>query len=117
MALKRELYKALEDVVGPENISEAQVILGSYGQRGRPKFEAVTLPKTTEEVQAIVRLCNKFKVQFKATSTGWGAYGDAGGPGVVKLDLRRMNRILEINEKNMYVVVEPYVIFAQLQAE
>ena len=28
-----------------------------------------------------------------------------------------MNRILEINEKNMYAVVEPYVIFAQLQAE
>jgi glycolate oxidase len=117
MALKRELYKALEDVVGPENISEAQVILGSYAQRARPRFEAVTLPKTTEEVQAIVRLCNRFKVQFKASSTGWGAYGDAGGPGVVKLDLRRMNRILEINEKNMYAVVEPYVIFAQLQAE
>jgi len=28
-----------------------------------------------------------------------------------------MNRILEINEKNMYAVVEPYVISAQLQAE
>jgi glycolate oxidase len=117
MVLKREIYKALEDVVGPENISEASVILGSYAQRARPRFEAVTLPKTTEEVQAIVRLCNKFKVQFKASSTGWGAYGDAGGPGVVKLDLRRMNRILEIDEKTMYTVVEPYVIYAQLQAE
>ena len=52
MALKREVYKALEDVVGPENISEAPLILGSYAQRGRPRFEAVTLPKTTEEVQA-----------------------------------------------------------------
>jgi glycolate oxidase len=97
MALKREIYRALEDVVGPENISEAPLILNSYAQRARPRFEAITLPKTTEEVQAIVRLCNKFKIQFKASSTGWGAYGDAGGPGVVKLDLRRMNRILEIN--------------------
>jgi glycolate oxidase len=117
MALEKELYKALEDVVGPENISEAPLILGSYAQRGRPRYEAVTLPKTTQEVQAIVRLCNKFRIQFKASSSGWGAYGDAGGPGVVKLDLRRMNRILEINEKNMYAVVEPYVIYAQLQAE
>src|SRR4030042_2061407 len=117
MALKREIYQALEDVVGPENISEAPVILGSYAQRMIPRFEAVTLPKTTEEVQAIVRLCNRFGVQFKASSSGWGAYGDAGGPGVVKLDLRRMNPILEINEKNMYAVVEPYVIYAQLQAE
>jgi glycolate oxidase len=117
MALKRDLYKALEDVVGPENISEAPVILNSYAQKGKPRFEAITLPDTTEEVQAIVRLCNRYKVQFKASSTGWGGYGDAGGPGVVKLDLRRMNRIIEINEKNMYVVVEPYVIYAQLQAE
>ena len=117
MALKREIYQALEDVVGPENISEAPVILGSYAQRGSPRFEAVTLPGNTAEVQAIVRLCNRFRVQFKASSTGWTAYSDAGGPGVVKLDLRRMNRILEINEKNMYVVVEPYVIYAQLQAE
>ena len=117
MALEREIYKALEDVVGPENISEAPVILNSYAQRGRPRFEAVTLPGNALEVQAIVRLCNRFGVQFKASSSGWGAYGDAGGPGVVKLDLRRMNRILEINEKNMYAVVEPYVIYAQLQAE
>ena len=117
MALEREIYKALEDIVGPENISEADIILGSYAQRMRPRFEAVTLPKDTSEVQAIVRLCNKYRIQFKASSSGWGAYGDAGGPGVVKLDLRRMNRILEINEKSMYAVVEPYVICAQLQAE
>ena len=35
----------------------------------------------------------------------------------LQLDLRRMNRILEIDEKNLYAVVEPYVIHAQLQAE
>jgi len=28
-----------------------------------------------------------------------------------------MNHIIEINEKNMYAVVEPYVISAELQAE
>ena len=33
------------------------------------------------------------------------------------MDLRRMNHILEINEKTMYAVVEPYVTGAQLQAE
>jgi glycolate oxidase len=126
MTLKKEIYKALEDVVGPENISEDPVILDAYAWRSGliagldkfiPRFEAVTLPKDTKEVQAIVRLCNRYKMQFKASCTGWGPYCDPGGPGVVKLDLRRMNRILEINEKNMYAVVEPYVIYAQLQAE
>ena len=31
--------------------------------------------------------------------------------------MRRMNAIVEIDEQNMYAVVEPYVIAAQLQAE
>jgi len=126
MALKRDIYRALEDVVGPENISEDPVILDSYAwrscitagpQKFVQQFEAVTLPKDTGEVQAIVKLCNRYKIQFKAGSTHWGIYNDPGEPGVVKLDLRRMNNILEINEKNMYAVVEPYVIGAQLQAE
>jgi len=35
----------------------------------------------------------------------------------IQLDMRRMNRILEINEKNMYAVIEPYINGATLQAE
>jgi glycolate oxidase len=126
MALDRSIYRALEDVVGPENISDEPAVLDSYAWRSGlvatpirfvPRFEAVTLPGSTAEVQAIVRLCNRFKLQFKASSTGWGGYCDPGGPGVIKLDLRRMDRIVEIDEKSMYAVCEPYVIFAQLQAE
>jgi len=126
MALKRDIYSALEDVVGPENISEDPVILDAYAWRSGMatlhdrfvlRYEAVTLPGSTAEVQAIVKLCNRYRIRFIASSTGWGSYCDPGGPGVIKMDLRRMRRILEINEKNMYAVVEPYVIFAQLQAE
>ena len=126
MAIKKEQYKAFEDILGVENISADPVILDSYAWRSgqvagpdkfKPRFEAITLPQSTEEVQAIVKLCNKFKLRFKATSTGWGVYCDPTTPGVIRIDLKRMNRILEINEKNMYAVVEPGVIHAQLQAE
>ncbi len=126
MPLSKNKYAAFEDVLGPENISADPVILYSYAWRSgllagidkfTPRFEAIVLPATTEEVQAVVRLCNRYNLQFKASSTGWGPYNDAAGPGVIKIDLRRMNRILEINEENMYAVVEPYVIGAQLQAE
>ena len=74
MALKAEIYRALEDVVGPENISEDPVILDSYAWRSGllagtdkfvPRFEAVTLPQNTEEVQAIVKLCNRYKIQLR----------------------------------------------------
>ncbi len=124
MALNKDIYRAFEDVVGPDNISDDPAILDSYAFRWGPeaepfaqRFEAVTLPGTTEEVQAIVRLCNKYGIQFKASSTGWGSLSNPGSPSVIKMDLRRMNRIVEINEENMYAVVEPYVISAQLQAE
>ena len=107
MAMKKEHYRAFEDILGPENISDDPVILYPYSWRSglyagmekfTPRFEAAVLPQNTKEVQAVVKLCNKLKLQYKASSTGWGPYNDASGPGVIKIDLRRMNRILEINE-------------------
>lgn len=126
MALKKEQYQAFESIVGPENISDEPLDLDAWAWRSgqavmaqdfKPRFEAILMPGNTEEVQAIVRLCNKFGIQFKASSTAWGRGAEAGGPNCLKLDLRRMNRIVEINEENMYAVVEPYVITAQLQGK
>jgi glycolate oxidase len=129
MALKnRDAYKALEDVVGPDYISEEPAILDSYAfQWGAelftntpflPRSGAIILPEKTEEVQAIVKLCNKYKVRYKAISNGWGFYCALGlDENAIHIDLRRMNRIIEVNEKSMYAVVEPYVTCAILQAE
>ena len=111
MALSKQIYAALEDVVGVENICDDPVIMPSYH---KTEFAAVILPKNTEEVQAIVKICNKYKLPFRPICTGWSGQFAKGS---LLLDLRRMNRIVEINEKNMYAVVEPYVITAQLQAE
>ncbi len=111
MALSKDIYSAFEDVVGPEYICNDPVIMPSYHGT---EFAAIVLPKDTAEVQAIVKLCNKYKLPFRPVCTGWtGKFSK----GTLYLDLRRMNRIIEINETNMYAVVEPYVISAQLQAE
>ncbi len=111
MVLSKETYKAFEDIVGAENICADPAIMPAYYNT---EFGAVTLPASTAEVQAIVKLCNRLRLPFGAVSSGWGARYPAG---TILLDLRRMNHIVEINEKNMYAVVEPYVINAQLQAE
>jgi glycolate oxidase len=111
MALSKEIYSAFEDVVGPEFICDDPVIMPSYHGI---MHQAVLLPENTAQVQAIIKLCNKYKVGYRAVCTGWtGVFA----PDMLYLDLRRMNRIIEINEKHMYAVVEPYVITAQLQAE
>ena len=51
------------------------------------------MPKNTAEVQAIVRLCNKHKVVFRPICTGWSGVFV---PGTLLVDLRRMNKIIEI---------------------
>jgi glycolate oxidase len=121
--LTDEIYEELKGIVGGDNVTRmdtyafqyiAEIVVGdSY--MGRPC--AVVLPASTEEVQAIVRLCNREGIKYKAVSTGWGAYGASPEDGMLQIDLRRMNRILEIDTKNMYAVVEPYVVGTTLQAE
>jgi len=127
--LSDDAYKELEEALGPENICREPAVLDGYawqafaevvGQTSgwcpeRPV--AVALPGSTADVQAVVRICGKHGLQFKAMCTGWGIWNMVSGEDVVQLDLRRMDRILDIDEKNMYAVVEPYAIGAQLQAE
>ncbi len=131
MSLSRELYRALEDIVGPENISDDTALCDSYAfqwlaetarpdqSHFMPRPVAALMPGTAEEIQSIVRACNRHKVKVKPYSTGWYFYGapQKDGDDTVQLDLRRMDRILEIDEKNMFAVIEPYVICATLQAE
>ena len=131
MAFTKEIYRALEDIVGAQNISDDPVILatyqfslsvtsihlGPYYRTYTPRGAAVVLPGSTEEVQSIIRLCNKYKIKFKASSTFWGAMGFPAHDDVLQIDMRRMDRVLEIDRKNMFAVVEPHVIGANLQAE
>ncbi len=131
MALSNEIYSALKEIVGSKNISNDPALLDSYrysmsqtsNHQGpffdvySPRGAAVLLPGSLEEVQAIVRVCNKYKVKFKAASTFWAAMGYPSEDDTIQLDMRRMDRIIEIDEKNMIAVVEPGVIGAQLQAE
>ncbi|MFI5118649.1 MAG: FAD-binding oxidoreductase, partial [Terriglobales bacterium] len=76
---------------------------------------AVLLPKSTGEVQAILRICSREKIPFVARGAGTGLSGGAlpieGG---IVISLVRMNRILEVDLPNARVVVEPGVINADV---
>ncbi len=121
-----DVYQELEEILGAENLTQEPAILDSYAWQPAlnllrdawvPRPAAVALPGSTDEVQAVVRICNRSGLKCKAFSTGWASYSACGGEGVIQVDLRRMNRILEIDEENMIAVIEPYVCGSQLQAE
>ena len=125
MKLTQEEYKALEEIVGPEYITQDPVIMESYCQVWGNKLEfgdkrhrppaAVLMPGSTEEIQAIVRFCNQAGILFKPSARAFeyvATYlSDDRG---ILLELKRMNRILEIDPKNMHAVVEPFVTVYQL---
>jgi glycolate oxidase len=81
---------------------------GLTGHRAIP--ELVTLPGSTEEVQAVVRACHRERVPFVARGAGTGLSGGATPiAGGVVISLARMNRILEIDLASQRIVVEPGV--------
>lgn len=74
-------------------------------------------PKNTEEIQAILKVCNKYKIPVWTFSTGKNlGYGTTapGRKGSTLLDLRRMNKIIEVNEELAYALVEPGVTYQAL---
>src|SRR4029077_3937025 len=74
-------------------------------------------PSSTEQVQQIVRIANKYRIPLYTISTGKNlGYGGSAPAysGSVVLDLKRMNRILEVNEKSAYALVEPGVSYFDL---
>jgi len=125
MRLTKEEYKALEDIVGQEYITQEPVIMESYNQVWGNKLAfgdkrhnppaAVLLPATVKEVQAIVRYCNKAGILFKPSARAFEYVATylSSERGIL-LELKRMNHILEIDEKNAHAVVEPYVTMYEL---
>ena len=81
------------------------------------KASAAVAPFTVEQVQAVVRTANQYRIPLYAISTGRNlAYGGSAPvySGSVVLDLKRMNRVLEVNERNAYALVEPGVSYFDL---
>ena len=125
MSLPKHVYRAIEDVVGPEYVSDDDVITHTYSymwlvdtfapERCRPG--GVVLPGSVEDVQAVIRIANRYKIPFIPIGTMLLPTCIPTKPHTIIIDPKRMNRIIEIDEKNMFAVVEPYVTYAQLQAE
>ena len=78
---------------------------------------AAVAPASVEEVQAIVRIANRLKIPLYTISTGRNLTYGGSAPvysGSVVLDLKRMNRILEVSEANACALVEPGVSYFDL---
>ncbi|MFP3979966.1 MAG: FAD-binding oxidoreductase [Desulfobacterales bacterium] len=105
------VYAALVEIVGQDYVSTRTEELFTYSKdlgTSEPQWpDYVAAPADTEEVSRIVRMANEKNVAVVPLGGGLSLAGLAlplkGG---IELDLKRMNRILELNEKGRYVVLE-----------
>jgi FAD/FMN-containing dehydrogenase len=120
-ALKSNVVGELEKIVGSDYVSTNQADLYVYSYDLTPAEtrwpDVVVLPKSLEEVRAVILLGDREKIPVIPYVAG----GNVGGltiplEGGIMLDLKRMNRIIEVNEVDMYAVVEPGVTFGQIKA-
>jgi len=116
----------LSSLLGPDRVLTTDEDLREFRDPFEPESwttytaSAVVLPETVDEVQAVVRIAAEHKVPLWTHSTGKNnGYGGAAPrlQGAVTVSLRRMNRVLEINEELAYAVVEPGVTWRELYEE
>src|SRR5690606_29108077 len=84
------------------------------GDADRHAASGALAPDSAEQVQAIIKVANKYKIPLWPVSTGRNlAYGGSAPvmKGTMVLDLKRMDKILEINTELGYALVEPGVNF------
>lgn len=78
--------------------------------------DVVIKPRTAQEISAIFKICNEYRIPVTPRGGGTGLSGGAlphlGG---VVIAMERFNQILEIDERNLQVITEPGVITELLQ--
>ncbi|MBN1188157.1 MAG: FAD-binding oxidoreductase [Dehalococcoidales bacterium] len=108
----------LKNAIGANKVKDDDVILVAYASDSsyvpfrKPNW--VVLPETRDDVVEVLKIANKYKIPVTAFGRGVNiaGYGVPSVEGMV-LDLRRMDKIVEINIDSGYAVIEPGVTFDQ----
>ena len=115
------IYKELKKIVGAEYVSnqpeERFIYSRDQGTMEPHDPDVVIMPNTTEEVQRIMRLANREAIPVVPMGGGLVLSGLSRPlKGGIVMDMKRMNRILEVNETSRYAVVEAGASQGMLQA-
>ena len=118
------IFYELVNILGTEYVSDDRAVVEAYTRESQaPSFatkrraEFVVMPGSTKDIQEIVRLANRYTFPYSVLGSGL-AMGTTAAvkPYWCMIDTKRMGR-LQIDDRNMYAIVEPYVTHAQLHAE
>ena len=101
------------DIEKRESYSHDEVPSSYYGREYLA--ELLVFPETTEHVSAVMKIASKYKIPVTPRGAGTGLSGGAlpvyGG---IVMSFEKMNKILELDEANLSVTVEPGVVTAEI---
>jgi len=116
-----EIINKLKEIVGSNWVETSPEVLYNYSmdmtEQVAPSLaEVVVIPSSVEEVQKIVILANEHKIPITPYTAG----ANVGGltlphEGGIIIDFKRMNRVIKIDKKNKFIVVEPGFTFGHLK--
>lgn len=123
------IQSELEDVVGRENVSISEAEIKTYSvdyfwisrmweDKGAvgPTPDIIVRPGSAEEVSKIVKIANYYKIPVITWGGGSGSQGGAlAMAGGILLDMKRMNKLIKIDENAHSITAEAGMIFQQLE--
>ncbi|NWG25284.1 MAG: FAD-binding oxidoreductase [Pseudorhodoplanes sp.] len=120
-----DFFSDIQSALGADAVNRSDETILRYGENTMPGGDrppaGVVYPGSTADVQAIVRAANTHRVPLYPISTGNNiglGSRSASSAGQVVIDLgRRMNRILEVDERMGFAVVEPGVSYQAMYDE
>ena len=119
----------LEDIVGRENVSTnmgdklayatdyfwvPRMIIDRGGQPALP--DCIVRPASAEEVSKVLKIANYYKIPVQTWGGGSGSQGGAlPMAGGILLDVKRMDKLIDINTESGYITSETGMIFQTLE--
>lgn len=117
--ISQEVKETLINIVGSDNYSDTNEIKLVYSYDATPNFQAlpdgVVSPRNTNEVSEILKVCNEHKIPVVPRGSGTNlSAGTCPIEGGLVMIFNNMAKILEIDEDNLTITVQPGVITQEI---
>ncbi|WP_374056149.1 glycolate oxidase subunit GlcD [Rossellomorea sp. FM04394] len=117
--ITQDIKKRFIKIVGEENYRDTPAEKLVYSYDATPNYQsmpdAVIVPRSTEEVSEIVKICNEHRIPIVPRGSGTNlCAGTCPTEGGLVLLFTHMNKILEVDEENLTVTVQPGVVTLDL---
>ncbi len=119
--IQAKVFEEFCDSIGRENVFdniEERVCYSFDATKEKSIPDLVVRPHSTEHVLKIISIANQHCIPICPRGAGTGlSDGSVPIKGGIALDLKNMNRIVELNARDLTVTVEPGVVTKDLQDE